>query len=94
MAFFYAKDPVAQWRGPLGIALIWPIMMLCILPFIPESPRYLLMRGKVEEAREIVLRLHNIPGDADQEFARGEFYQMQKQAEFDRTLSCTYVRIS
>lgn len=93
MAFYYAKDPVAQWRSPLGIALIWPIMMLAILPFVPESPRFLLMKGRVDEARDIVMRLHAIPGDEDQEFARGEFYQMQKQADFDRTQSVSYVRI-
>jgi hypothetical protein len=23
LAFFYSKDPVAQWRAPLGIALVW-----------------------------------------------------------------------
>ncbi|EXJ74794.1 uncharacterized protein A1O5_01490 [Cladophialophora psammophila CBS 110553] len=87
MGFFYVKEAQAQWRGPLGIALFFPIVMVAMLPFIPESPRYLLMKGRVEEAEKIVLRLHVIPGDEDQEFARGEFYQMQKQAEFDRTLS-------
>jgi Sugar (and other) transporter len=65
--------------------------MVAMLPFIPESPRYLLMKGKVEEARQIVMKLHAVPSDPDSEFARGEFYQMQKQIEFDRTLSVTWV---
>ena len=46
MAFFYAKDPAATWRGPLGLALLFPIIMLVILPFVPESPRFLLIRGE------------------------------------------------
>lgn len=86
MAFFFSDDPAAKWRGPLGLALIWPIMMIIIMFFVPESPRFLLLKGKVEEARRIVMRLHSIKGDPDQEFARGEFYQMQKQAEWDKTL--------
>ncbi|KAH0842768.1 Sugar transporter family protein [Fonsecaea pedrosoi] len=90
MGFFYVKEPQAQWRGPLGIALFFPLLMLAMLPFVPESPRYLLMKGREEEAEKIVLRLHAIPGDEDQEFARGEFYQMRKQAEFDRTLSVSW----
>jgi hypothetical protein len=43
------------------------------------------MKGKIEEARAVVFKLHTIKGDPDQEFARGEFYQMSKQAELDRT---------
>lgn len=91
MAFYYAHDPVAKWRGPLGIALLFPIIMLVMLPFIPESPRFLLMKGRIDEARDIVLRLHAIPGDPDNEFARGEFYQMSKQAELDRATKVTWV---
>ncbi|KAF2797496.1 MFS general substrate transporter [Melanomma pulvis-pyrius CBS 109.77] len=86
MAFFFTESPVAKWRGPLGIALLWPFMMIIVTFFVPESPRFLLMKGKVEEARAIVYRLHATKGDPDQEFARGEFYQMQKQTELDRTL--------
>jgi MFS family permease len=61
MAFFYAKEPAATWRGPLGLALVFPVIMLAILPFVPESPRFLLMKGRIDEAREVVLRLHRIP---------------------------------
>ena len=94
MAFYYAPYGEAQWRGPLGIALLFPFMMLIIisLPLVPESPRFLLMRGRVDKAREVTLKLHSIKGDPDQEFARAEFYQMDKQAEFDRTLNPSWVR--
>jgi MFS family permease len=86
MAFYFAESHDAKWRGPLGIALIWPAMMIAITFVVPESPRYLLMKGRIEEARTIVMRLHSIKGDPDHEFARGEFYQMVKQTEVDRTL--------
>ncbi|KAF2107746.1 general substrate transporter [Lophiotrema nucula] len=86
MAFYFADNETVKWRGPLGLALIWPFMMIGIMFVVPESPRFLLMKGKVEKARDIVYRLHNIKGDPDQEFARSEFYQMQKQTELDRTL--------
>jgi MFS family permease len=92
LAFFYADNPVAQWRAPLGIALIWPVMMALICWIVPESPRFLLMKGRVDEAREIVFRLHKMPNDPDQEFARAEFYQMSKQAEIDRALDPSWVR--
>lgn len=84
LAFFYSNDPVTQWRAPLGIALIWPFMMVVVVLIAPESPRWLLMKGKVEKAREVVFKLHSIKSDPENEFARAEFYQMSKQAEYDR----------
>jgi len=90
MAFFYAKSPVAQWRGALGIALIFPIIMLIVICFVPESPRWLLMKGRNDEAREVIMNLHRTKDDSDNEFARAEFYQMQKQTEFDLTLNPTW----
>ncbi|OAL34542.1 hypothetical protein AYO20_06172 [Fonsecaea nubica] len=75
LAFYCVENnPGAQWRGPLA----------------PESPRYLLMKGQVEDAKRIVMDIHKVHYDPDQEYARGEFYQMQKQAEFDRSLAPTY----
>lgn len=91
LAFYYDKTPAAQWRGPLGLALIFPIAeVIFVYFFAPESPRYLLMKGRVDEAREIVMSIHRVAGDEDQEYARAEFYQMQKQAEFDKALEPTY----
>lgn len=93
LAFFYSDDPVAQWRAPLGIALVFPVLMILICFIVPESPRYLLMKGRVEEARTITMRLHTMKGDPDQEFAREEFYQMSKQAEVDRKLDPGWIEL-
>lgn len=91
LAFYYTPYGDTQWRAPLGIALVWPVMMILVCFIIPESPRFLLMKGRVDEAREVVFKLHSVKGDPDQEFARGEFYQMTKQAEVDRTMEPGWV---
>jgi hypothetical protein len=38
LAFYYVDNLTAQWRGPLGIALVWPFMMIIICFFIPGKP--------------------------------------------------------
>jgi hypothetical protein len=48
------------------------------------------MKGRTEEAWQVISNLHADPNDPEQEYARGEFYQMQKQTEMDRTLNPTW----
>lgn len=92
LAFFYSDNPATQWRAPLGIALIWPLVMIGVCLIVPESPRFLLMHGRIDEAREVVYKLHAVKGDFNQDFARAEFYQMAKQAEIDREMTPDWVR--
>lgn len=93
IAFYSSTNPDVQWRAPNGIALVFPILMAVICLIIPESPRFLLMKGRLEEARAVVIKLHAVKGDHGQEFARGEFFQMLKQSEMDRELIPSWVNL-
>ena len=50
----------SSYQLPLGILLILPVVLAVGLIFIPESPRYLIVRGKMDEARR---SLETIRGD-------------------------------
>jgi MFS family permease len=39
LAFYSTTSASPQWRGPLGLALICPALMLLIVLIMPESPR-------------------------------------------------------
>ena len=93
LAFYYASDPTVSWRAPLGLQLFFPLMILCLLPFVPESPRYFLMVDKKEEAWSVIEKLHDDPTDSENEFARREFYQMAQQAAYDRTINSSWVEL-
>lgn len=93
LAFYHASNPSLQWRGPLGLALVWPLMMLLIILVVPESPRYLLMAGKEEKAWKVISDLHADPKDPDNDYAKSEFYQMSHQATLDRTLNPSWKQL-
>jgi hypothetical protein len=37
---FYSEDMAFQWRFPLALQCLWPLLLICTLPVIPESPRW------------------------------------------------------
>ncbi|CAH1771407.1 6943_t:CDS:2, partial [Entrophospora sp. SA101] len=40
------------WRWMFGVSIIPPIIQLVCMPFVPESPRYLVKSGKPGEAMD------------------------------------------
>lgn len=87
---FYFVSGDNGWRGPLGLTMVLPAINLSGLYWMPESPRYLLAKDRVEEAWAIVKRLHSPEHGGDHEFAKREFYQMRKQIEIDTKLATSY----
>ena len=53
---YFSGGPL-QWRFPLAFQLIFPLVVGSVLPFLPESPRWLLLQDHYEEALGIIARL-------------------------------------
>lgn len=49
--------PTQGWRLFLIVSALPMILVLCSVPFIPESPHYLLIKGRVPEATELINRV-------------------------------------
>ena len=49
------------WRGMLGMETIPALLFLVAILFIPESPRWLILRHKDDRAREILRTMHRDP---------------------------------
>ncbi|KAI8799629.1 general substrate transporter [Cladochytrium replicatum] len=58
-----SRDPVARvsslaWRLPCGLQLAWSAIVLLASFFLPESPRWLVSVGRVEDARKFLIKYH------------------------------------
>lgn len=59
---FYFTHSSVQWRFPLLFQLIFAIYILCVTPWLPDSPRWLLRHDKSPEQGFLVLsKLRNRP---------------------------------
>jgi hypothetical protein len=63
------------------------------MPWLPESPRWLLAVDREDQAWEIVKRLHSTKDDPEHEYATGEFYQMKTQHNLDRGLDGSWLEM-
>lgn len=84
---YFAKDGNFAWRFPLALQCLFPAILFGLTFTMPESPRYLLLKDRSNEAREVMLRLHSTPGDVDDDFAKAEFNLMAAQIQLELTRS-------
>lgn len=91
--FYFWDGGSNTWRPPMALTMVWPLCLLIGLPFLPESPRWLCMKGREAEAEKILIRLHSSSSDPDHTVASAEFYQIRKQIEIDCTLGSTWMHI-
>ncbi|KAI9925259.1 hypothetical protein ASPWEDRAFT_120685 [Aspergillus wentii DTO 134E9] len=74
------SDSSWQWRTTLVLQLIPSILLFIGWPFFPESPRYLMMRGRVEAARTSLSRLRGGLDESDPYFNR-EYTELQSKVD-------------
>jgi hypothetical protein len=64
------------------------ITVLCLVWFIPESPRWLMAHGKSEQAKATLIKFHG-DGNADSAVVRLELQEMQASIDYDAELNKT-----
>ncbi|KIK53837.1 hypothetical protein GYMLUDRAFT_232575 [Collybiopsis luxurians FD-317 M1] len=72
-----------QWRLVLLLQVVAPIASLIGLIFPPESPRWLIQRGKRDEALKILANYH-ANGDTEDELVQREFHEIVEHVQRDK----------
>ncbi|CAI1726493.1 hypothetical protein SEUBUCD646_0O02610 [Saccharomyces eubayanus] len=70
-----------QWRVPLGLGFAWALFMIGGMTFVPESPRYLVEVGKIEEAKRSIALSNKVSVDDPAIAAEIEIVQSGIEAE-------------
>ncbi|KAJ5621156.1 MFS transporter SP family sugar:H+ symporter [Penicillium lagena] len=84
---FSRYKTISAWRGPLAIQCLPAVLVLSCMYWLPESPRYLIQKGKHEQARKVLVRLHG------EEEGAIEFNQINTRVTADAILPNTWISL-
>ncbi|EXJ81686.1 hypothetical protein A1O1_07751 [Capronia coronata CBS 617.96] len=76
------------WRTPSLIQVVPPLLAIIILPFIPESPRWLVYQNRVDEALEVLAVAHAW-GDKTHPVVVTEYREITQTLQFEQSISST-----
>lgn len=75
------RPNTSSYRIPLGIQLIWALILSAGLVFLPETPRFWVKKNRPEKAAEALSRLRRLPTDSKP--VKKELLELQKSFEME-----------
>ncbi|KAJ4350396.1 uncharacterized protein N0V89_009017 [Didymosphaeria variabile] len=73
--FAYLSNFSAAWRVPIALQIVFALVALAVLIFMPESPRWLILTGREDEALRVLSALND--EDIEGPEIRDEFLQIK-----------------
>ncbi|ORX35622.1 sugar transporter [Kockovaella imperatae] len=74
--FSFVQNP-SQFRAPLALQIIFALVTILLIQFLPESPRWLLKHGRADQAKDVLDRLSVLEGSDRAERLEAELASIQ-----------------
>ncbi|KAF2127698.1 MFS sugar transporter-like protein [Dothidotthia symphoricarpi CBS 119687] len=78
----FAPTNSGQWRTPLGIQIIPALVLAALILLFPESPRWLIDHGRVDDGLRTLAKLH-AHGNVNDPWVQAEFQQIQETIAYE-----------
>ncbi|EGY13898.1 high-affinity glucose transporter RGT2 [Verticillium dahliae VdLs.17] len=75
------RDDSGAYRIPIGVQFLWAMILGVGLAVLPESPRYLIKKGRISEAKRALARVRGQP--LDSECVQDEIAELVASREYE-----------
>lgn len=69
--FSFLEPSSVSWRFPIGLQILFALIILVFILGLPESPRWLVLKGRETEALTVLAALSDL--EEDDEYIQNEF---------------------
>jgi MFS family permease len=84
---FFHLSSINAWRGPLALQCVPALIVVGFMRWLPESPRWLIQKGRHDDARRVLSKLHQHTE------AALEFAQIEAQLRLDSSLPSSWASL-
>jgi sugar porter (SP) family MFS transporter len=79
-----SRTDTSSYRIPIAIQFAWALILGIGMLFLPDSPRYYVKKGNIEQARNVLSRLRGQPRDS--KYVEAELAEIVANADYERSV--------